>query len=54
MKVRVCLLQRLCWAVPVLMLAANALAWLRYGTDFPFFDDWRAYATGDIESLTGR
>lgn len=52
MKVRVCLLQRLCWAVPVLMLAANALAWLRYGTDFPFFDDWRAYATGDIESLS--
>ena len=46
------LLQRLCWIVPLLMLAANALAWLRYGTDFPFFDDWRAYATGDIESFS--
>ena len=44
-------LVRLCWLIPVLMLAANALSWLRYGTDFPFFDDWRAYATGDIRSL---
>ncbi|MBH1964351.1 MAG: hypothetical protein I8H77_08455 [Comamonadaceae bacterium] len=43
---------RLCWLLPVIMLAANALAWLRYGTDFPFFDDWRAYATGDIESFS--
>lgn len=42
---------RLCCFIPVLMLAANALSWLRYGTDFPFFDDWRAYATGDIQSL---
>ena len=33
------------------MLVANALSWLRYGTDFPFFDDWRAYASGDIQSL---
>ncbi|WP_423459261.1 hypothetical protein [Ottowia sp. VDI28] len=45
-------LLRLCWIVPVLMLAANALAWLRWGTDFPFFDDWRAYASGDIESFS--
>ncbi|WP_028604619.1 hypothetical protein [Ottowia thiooxydans] len=43
---------RLCYLVPIGMLAANALAWLRYGTDFPFYDDWRAYATGDIESLS--
>lgn len=42
---------RLCWIVPVLMLAANVLSWLRYGTDFPFYDDWRAYAAGDIRSL---
>lgn len=51
MSCRASLLIRLCWIVPVLMLAANALAWLRYGTDFPFFDDWRAYASGDIESF---
>ncbi|MDO5624839.1 MAG: hypothetical protein Q4G71_09130 [Pseudomonadota bacterium] len=30
-------------ALPLLMLAANVLAWLRWGTDLPFFDDWRAY-----------
>lgn len=43
---------RLCWLLPVLMLAANALAWLRWGTDFPFFDDWRAYAAGNIGSFS--
>lgn len=43
---------RLYWLLPVLMLAANALAWLRYGTDFPFFDDWRAYAAGNIGSFS--
>ena len=30
-------------ALPWLMLAANGLAWLRWGTDLPFLDDWRAY-----------
>ena len=39
-------------ALPLLMLAANVLAWLRFGTDMPFIDDWRAYARGDIESLS--
>ena len=51
MKYKACFLIRLCWVVPILMLATNALAWLRYRTDFPFFDDWRAYATGDIQSF---
>ena len=32
-----------CVALPLLMLAANVLAWLRWGTDLPFLDDWRAY-----------
>lgn len=31
------------FALPLLMLAANLLAWLRWGTDLPFLDDWRAY-----------
>lgn len=30
-------------ALPLAMLAANLLAWLRWGTDLPYFDDWRAY-----------
>ncbi|MGB3072235.1 MAG: hypothetical protein WBC18_27070 [Ottowia sp.] len=56
MKAKICLCARLlllhlCWIVPVLMLAANVLSWLRYGTDFPFYDDWRAYAAGDIGSF---
>ncbi|WP_333705996.1 hypothetical protein [Ottowia beijingensis] len=46
--------QRLVLALPVLMLAANALAWLRFGTDLPFYDDWTAYARGNIESLEWR
>lgn len=36
-------LLRACVALPLLMLAANLLAWLRWGTDLPFLDDWRAY-----------
>ena len=37
-----------CWLrlLPWLMLAANALCWLRFGNDLPFVDDWRAYADG--------
>jgi len=38
-----CWLRRLCLALPVLLLAANLLAWLRWGVDLPFLDDWRAY-----------
>ena len=34
---------RLAQALPLLMLAANLLAWWRWGTDLPFLDDWRAY-----------
>ncbi len=45
---------RLALALPVLMLAANALAWLRFGVDLPFYDDWSAYARGNIESLQWR
>ena len=37
--------------LPVLSLALNALAWLTYGLDLPFFDDWRGYAAGNIASL---
>ena len=39
-------LLRACIALPLLMLAANVLAWLRWGTDLPYFDDWRAYDGG--------
>lgn len=42
---------RACVALPWLMLAANVLSWLRWGTDLPFFDDWRAYAEGSALSL---
>ncbi len=45
---------RLALALPVLMLTANLLLWLRFGTDLPFYDDWSAYARGTIESLEWR
>jgi hypothetical protein len=38
-------------ALPVLSLALAATAWLRYGIDLPWFDDWRGYAAGTIDSL---
>lgn len=44
-------LQRACVALPLFMLAANVLAWLRWGTDLPFLDDWRAYNTEQTTSL---
>lgn len=44
-------LRRLGLALPLLMLAANLLAWLRWGTDLPFLDDWRAYNEGRSTSL---
>ena len=37
--------------LPVVSLALNALGWLRFGLDLPFYDDWRAYSTGQIDSL---
>ena len=47
-------LLRACVAVPLLMLAANVLAWLRWGTDLPFLDDWRAYNERAALSLSPR
>lgn len=38
-------------ALPLLSLALGALGWLRYGTDMPWYDDWRGYADGTIDSL---
>jgi putative flippase GtrA len=38
-------------ALPLLSLALGALAWLRYGLDLPFYDDWRSYDSWDIDSL---
>ncbi len=37
--------------LPILSLALNAIAWLRYGFDLPFFDDWRGYDSGEIDSF---
>lgn len=44
-------LGRVLVALPVLSLVLGAIAWLRYGIDLPWFDDWRGYATGTIDSL---
>lgn len=44
-------LLRVCVALPLLMLAANLVAWWRWGTDLPFLDDWRAYHKGVARSL---
>ncbi len=44
-------LRRVCIALPLVMLAANLMAWLRYGTDMPFIDDWRAYRDGTVDSF---
>lgn len=37
--------------LPILSLALNAIAWTQFGFDLPFFDDWRAYDSGEIDSL---
>lgn len=37
--------------LPVISLVLCAIAWLVYGLDFPFFDDWRGYYSGNIHSL---
>lgn len=44
-------LGRVLTALPVLSLVLAATAWLRYGIDLPWFDDWRGYAAGTIDSL---
>lgn len=45
------LLARVLMALPALCLGLAAVAWLRYGLDMPWFDDWRGYADGSIASL---
>ena len=42
---------RLLVALPVFSLSLGALAWLRYGIDLPWYDDWRAYNEGTLGSL---
>ncbi len=44
-------LARACVTLPLVLLAANLVAWLRYGTDMPFIDDWRAYRDGSADSF---
>ncbi|MGZ5927534.1 MAG: hypothetical protein ACXWLJ_12745 [Rhizomicrobium sp.] len=44
-------LEQVLVGLPALSLALAALAWLRYGIDLPWFDDWRGYAAGTIDSL---
>jgi hypothetical protein len=36
---------------PLVSLAVNALAWLSYGIDLPYADDWRTYREGTAYSL---
>lgn len=38
--------------LPWMSLGLNAVGWLLFGTDLPFYDDWRAYSTGQIDSLS--
>lgn len=33
--------------LPLLSLAINLISWLKFGMDFPFMDDMRAYASGN-------
>ena len=49
-------LGRIPWRLAILAVAPialffKALAWLRWGIDMPFLDDWRAYANGDAGSF---
>jgi hypothetical protein len=37
--------------LPVLALIFNALAWLQYGIDLPYYDDWRGYVTQHARSF---
>ncbi|MES1981091.1 MAG: hypothetical protein V4443_01325 [Pseudomonadota bacterium] len=42
------ILTRILIALPILSLVLNAISWLRFGIDLPYFDDWRAYHVGEI------
>lgn len=42
---------RLCVGIPMVSLGLGLLAWLRYGVDIPWFDDWRGYADQTIRLL---
>lgn len=48
---RLRLIYIICIGLPLVSLFLNAISWLRFGLDLPFFDDWRGYATGQIHSL---
>lgn len=37
--------------LPFLSLIINAISWLHFGLDFPVYDDWRSYYSGQIHSL---
>ena len=41
-------------AVPLLSLATQAVMWLRYGIDLPFFDDFRTYELWTAQSLAAK
>ncbi len=45
------LLIRLFIGLPLVSLFVGLMAWLRYGYDLPFFDDWRGYATSEMDSF---
>lgn len=38
-------------AIPFLCVAWGAVVWIQYGIDFPWYDDWRGYQNGNIQSL---
>ncbi|MGY0797621.1 hypothetical protein ACW7G0_00925 [Lysobacter sp. A286] len=44
-------LERVLIGLPVISLFFMALAWLRYGIDLPYLDDFRAYVTGSAASF---
>jgi hypothetical protein len=35
-------------ALPIISLVLNAISWIKYGVDVPFWDDWRQYGSGDM------
>jgi len=38
--------------LPIFSLALNAISWLRFGLDIPFWDDWRGYITRGIGTFS--
>lgn len=38
-------------AMPFVCVALAGGAWIEYGLDFPWYDDWRGYQNGNIDSL---